>query len=269
MESTRRIGKPNQLLTEPIFMDNATLIGRPKMFHRTLTSSESQEQAPAARLETVTQNLNASAQRPGQHYSHTVSSRREGIGPVVIYPAKTVLFPQGSRPQHIFFILSGTVKLVHSINGLGATAIGLRLSGSLIGATAALTSTKHSVGAETVSSTHAHHFDVQEFRELIDRDLRFSSFVSRVLCREVTEGVQQLTGLLSFTAKSRLQFLLLELARGQQKGPECAGPTKVALPIRLRDVADLIGITPEHLSRLLTQLEHEGLFRRSKGWFIF
>jgi DNA-binding HxlR family transcriptional regulator len=34
------------------------------------------------------------------------------------------------------------------------------------------------------------------------------------------------------------------------------------------EIAQLIAVTSEHLSRLLNQLEQDGLLRRRKGWVI-
>jgi DNA-binding transcriptional regulator YhcF (GntR family) len=42
----------------------------------------------------------------------------------------------------------------------------------------------------------------------------------------------------------------------------------VSLPFSHRDLAGLIGISPEHLSRVLRQLTYEGVIRRQKGWII-
>ena len=51
---------------------------------------------------------------------------------------------------------------------------------------------------------------------------------------------------------------LLDAAR-HHGTPDAAG---------MRDLAGLVGISPEHLSRLLRQLADEGLICRSKGWII-
>jgi CRP-like cAMP-binding protein len=39
--------------------------------------------------------------------------------------------------------------------------------------------------------------------------------------------------------------------------------------LRLTDVAQLICVTPEHLSRVLTSLEQTGVIQRKNGWIIY
>jgi CRP-like cAMP-binding protein len=40
------------------------------------------------------------------------------------------------------------------------------------------------------------------------------------------------------------------------------------LPMKHWEVAQLVGITPEHLCRLQRQMEQEGLLQRENGWLI-
>jgi CRP-like cAMP-binding protein len=39
-------------------------------------------------------------------------------------------------------------------------------------------------------------------------------------------------------------------------------------PIRRGDLAAVVGTTPEHLSRLLKELEEAGIIRREDGWLV-
>jgi CRP-like cAMP-binding protein len=43
---------------------------------------------------------------------------------------------------------------------------------------------------------------------------------------------------------------------------------KLQIPLKLKELAQLIAITPEHLSRLLRELEQQGVISRNKGWLI-
>jgi len=44
---------------------------------------------------------------------------------------------------------------------------------------------------------------------------------------------------------------------------------RLQMPLKHWEVAELIAVTPEHLSRVLRQMETEGILRREKGWLIF
>jgi CRP-like cAMP-binding protein len=69
----------------------------------------------------------------------------------------------------------------------------------------------------------------------------------------------------SHTANIRLKRLVLELV------PELNGAgspnTEVRLPFKQWEIAQMLGVTPEHLSRLLRRLEKEGFLGR-KGTIL-
>jgi predicted transcriptional regulator len=46
------------------------------------------------------------------------------------------------------------------------------------------------------------------------------------------------------------------------------GEIKMHLPLKHREIAQLIAVTPQHLSLVLRQMEVEGTIRREKGWVI-
>jgi DNA-binding Lrp family transcriptional regulator len=46
------------------------------------------------------------------------------------------------------------------------------------------------------------------------------------------------------------------------------GPIGVRLPLKYWEIAQLVGITPEHLSRILRQLEQEGIIKRKDGRLV-
>ena len=47
-----------------------------------------------------------------------------------------------------------------------------------------------------------------------------------------------------------------------------AKEVKLQTPLKHREIAELIAVTPEQLSRLLKGMEEDGLLRREKGWLI-
>ncbi len=67
------------------------------------------------------------------------------------------------------------------------------------------------------------------------------------------------------TARDRLISLFKELIA--ERNTSGAGAEKTAelfVPLKNNELAEVIAVTPEHLSRLLKELEHEGIIRRDK-----
>jgi len=52
------------------------------------------------------------------------------------------------------------------------------------------------------------------------------------------------------------------------RSPDSKGGIRFELPLRNWELAQLLGVTPEHLSRILRDLTKEGIIRRAKGWIL-
>jgi CRP-like cAMP-binding protein len=79
--------------------------------------------------------------------------------------------------------------------------------------------------------------------------------------------ISHLTQLGCLSARQRLEQLLWELAMAldiEMHGSE----VRIALPLKLGEIADLLAVTQEHVSRLMRQLKQEGIVKREKSHII-
>jgi CRP-like cAMP-binding protein len=76
-----------------------------------------------------------------------------------------------------------------------------------------------------------------------------------------------LSSLGGLSARRRLESFIADvlIRQGDAEGDR---PVRIRPPLRLLDVAAAIMTTPVHLSRLLRELEEEGMLRRERGWLI-
>jgi CRP-like cAMP-binding protein len=84
---------------------------------------------------------------------------------------------------------------------------------------------------------------------------------------ELCEQLNSLGELACCTARSRLARVfkrLISAGQAQVDGQK----TRLQLPLKQREVAELIGVTPEHLSRILNGLSKDGLLHVRNGWII-
>jgi CRP-like cAMP-binding protein len=97
------------------------------------------------------------------------------------------------------------------------------------------------------------------------------SMLSRCLyefqAREVHEHLLARMDLASHGSEYRLLKLLHELTSGMDSVQSAAEPG-VRVPFKQWEIAELLGITPEHTSRIIRRLEQEGLVRRD-GRILF
>ena len=67
-------------------------------------------------------------------------------------------------------------------------------------------------------------------------------------------------------AKDRLKRLLYEIIIELEHPPDLRQQIKIQVPLKHREMAQMIAVTPEHLSRLLKALEREGVIQRDGNW---
>ncbi len=51
-----------------------------------------------------------------------------------------------------------------------------------------------------------------------------------------------------------------------EQPPDLECEIKYQLPLKRKELSQMIAVTPEHLSRLLKALEHDGLIQRNENW---
>jgi CRP-like cAMP-binding protein len=76
-----------------------------------------------------------------------------------------------------------------------------------------------------------------------------------------------LEGVGSLSARQRLEQLLRWLIR--EMGLFKAGEKiRLRLPLKQWEIANYIAVTPEYVSKLMKQMEKEGVIRKEKGWVV-
>ena len=69
------------------------------------------------------------------------------------------------------------------------------------------------------------------------------------------------------SGRQRLEKFLWKLAQAQNGGDQ-QRPIKIRMILKNWEVAQLLALTPQHLCRLVKQLENEGIVMRKNGWLI-
>lgn len=174
------------------------------------------------------------------------------------------LFRQGSVASGVYFIISGYVK-VSSLDRDGRQLIvGLRGAGSMLGAPSVILQEACPVSATAITNCETRFFPADVFTTLLKADPCFSSFIN---AEQSHLAHQLLDDILHFglcSARSRLGELLWQLISANAGNGDQPG-VSLRLPLRQWEVAQLIGITPEHLSRIAKQMQREGILEWRKG----
>ena len=168
-------------------------------------------------------------------------------------PAKVVLLEQGERPTFVRLIRSGIVKItVNNAEG-HESLLGLRSEGWWAGAPLALLDMPSLSTVTTVTRCLVTSISADQFSQRLMQNQRVLRHFISSQCRELM--VEQKHGIVQgYSAFERLKYLQSENANSLWRTID---PSSV---MRKGELAKLLSITPEHLSRLL-----HGPHRRSKS----
>jgi CRP-like cAMP-binding protein len=163
-----------------------------------------------------------------------------------IIKASTTLIKQDSHVKKVQLVQSGLVKLTH-LNADGhENLIGLRSDGWYAGSASAV------LGLPSVYSVHACtdctivEIPLSDFLRCLRSSQEMMDHFIMGLCREVVSSSALQVQLTMSKAEDRLDLLLQERSSDQIAG-KLLDPLRV---LKQTELAQLISITPEHLSRL-------------------
>jgi CRP-like cAMP-binding protein len=187
------------------------------------------------------------------------------IGPVHGYPPGIELFKQGEPPRDVYLIEEGMVKLTYANENASYVMIGLRSSGWMLGTASVILDRQYVFSATTLTYSHLRHLTAESFLHLLNTDSKFAKYIHHAQSQEVHDLVKQMVGLGSLSARVKLERMLRELASALAP-KENEKRVRLKLPLKHRHLAELVGVTPEHLSRVLKEMQNEGLILRERGW---
>ena len=189
------------------------------------------------------------------------------IAPPQIYPDATELFCQDSPACEVYIINRGLVKLMRVEQEGHGLIVGLRFPGWILGSAAVLLSKPHPITAVTLTKCQLCRVPSETFLKLLSRDSQLSWHLLQMLSREVVQQSVRVAQLGCLSAAYRFEQLLWQLimALGLHQAHESI---RLQLPLKHREIAELIAVTPEHLSRILKKMQDKGIIAQHKGWMV-
>jgi CRP-like cAMP-binding protein len=185
-----------------------------------------------------------------------------------VVPPQHVIFSQGESPHTVCLICNGLVKLTRTESEGHLAIVGLRKTGWLLGAAAILPGFPYASTAETVTRSKLCFVPIEQFQHAMETNAPFSKWVSMILSRGVYSSTLSISNQSCLSGRQRLENFLLEIIQSQ-KNLNTEKAVKIPIPLKHWEMAQLLGLTPEHLSRLIKQMENEGIICRESGWLIF
>ncbi|MFG1401253.1 helix-turn-helix domain-containing protein [Xanthobacter sediminis] len=169
------------------------------------------------------------------------------LGVVTSFERNSEIFAEDAPAEHIFIVLSGTVRICKLLGDGRRQIETFCLAGDVFGWE---TAARHRFSAEAVGECKV----VRVKRSILfarasdDPDLAHALWV--LTAAELTRAQNHLLVLGRKTAQERVATFLLDMA-----GRSAVGGSEVTLPMSRQDIADYLGLTIETVSRTLTHLE--------------
>ncbi len=171
-------------------------------------------------------------------------------------PAGTLLFSEGELPTSLHLLVSGRVEISASCSGR-EWGVMLMNPGDIFMPAAVLFEEPYNTSARTLGPCRLLLLDAAEIRAEAKHNPDLAMRLGRAMAGQFRMAVRQLADLKSRTAAQRLAAFLLRIA-------DDSGVAMPELPMRKRNLAARIGMTPETLSRTFQILADNGLLVRGK-----
>ncbi len=190
-------------------------------------------------------------------------NRMFDLGIVHTYPPQSVIFHQDTLPHAVYLIERGLVKLVRVVDNGKSIIVGLRRRHWLIGAPAVLLNGMYTYTPITLVSSSLRCIPARDFLELVKNNEDFSWYLHLLFAQEISRQAMRLEAKSCLSAKDRMKLFLRIMIDEQTIGGR--KPPDFSLPLTNKEISQLLGITPEHLSRVLKEIMQEGFIKCSKG----
>lgn len=191
-----------------------------------------------------------------------------GWGPVQIYPAHTEIIRQDTPSNAVYFLKSGDVKLTWADRDGHEVIAGLRHQNWLIGAPSVLLDKPYSFTITTLSQCALRCISAQNFLHLIKTNTDFSFHLMKLLSQEIFNHAKNLVSLGCAPAKERLKYLLFKFITNIPSTAVRDRHIRINLPLKHKELAQILAVTPEHLSRLLKEMKTHHEIKREKDGSI-
>ena len=170
--------------------------------------------------------------------------------------AEQVLFFQGDENQGVFCISKGLIALrTHSANG-SSTFLKLAYPGDVIGIRSFLSNERHKTEAFALLPSRVCIVTSRAANRVVDGNPSILTRLAGRCISELDNCHERIIAASTMSNKQRLFDLLHRLMKAH--GERIGDQMHMHLPLSRSDLADLIGVQPETMSRLFKRLKNDG-----------
>lgn len=172
---------------------------------------------------------------------------------VARYRKGEVVFSEGDPAAALFCVYAGRVRLYRLTAGGGLRVLRFVGPGHLFGVADLMSGLPRTVTAEAAETAEVCRFPARFANALARRDPAFALALTTSMALDLRRTEELLLDVAS-PVRNRVARLLLELG----------GTEEAEIPMSRLEMSQLVGTTPETLTRVLSELDREGVIRRTR-----
>jgi len=181
----------------------------------------------------------------------------DAISSSATYPKGAVLFVEGQAPRGVFIICHGRVKLVAESKRGSSLILRIANPGEIVGLPGTISGKPYGATAEALEPIQANFIPRETFLQFLRQYGEVTLRVAEMLAEIYHTTYEEVRCLgLSWTAEEKLARLLVSLPTGQ---PQENGRVRPSLTLTHEEIAEIIGLSRETVTRLIAGLKRKQL----------
>jgi CRP-like cAMP-binding protein len=173
------------------------------------------------------------------------------------YGAKDDIFVPGDPDSHLYFVLSGTVRLYKIYGDYKEATVALLKEGDVFGELSLQEGSGQTVFAHALTDVRVAVVRKSVLVEVIKRDPEFVMKLFSSLFERLKQSEEVIGSLLDREVSARLYKLLQNL--GDRLGETNGSATVLDIHLTHRDLANMIASTREAVSKAMSEFQRDGL----------
>jgi len=173
------------------------------------------------------------------------------------FDRKDVIFAPGDPDDHLYFLLSGTVRLFKIYGGFKEATVALLQDGGIFGTLDLEEGGSQSVFAEAITEARVAKVRKSALTGVMRRDPEFAARLFYSFSDRLKQSDEVIDSLLEREVSARLATLLVNL--GDRFGHPNGAGTVLDVRLTHQDLANMIVSTREAVSKVMSEFQREGL----------
>jgi CRP-like cAMP-binding protein len=200
---------------------------------------------------------------PIQENSHAAFDIIRSHGVLHTLPPNLEIFRQGQIIGGVYLLEKGEVKIGRTEYCGNDVVIEIAEPVQILGIASVLSLAPAAVTATTLTTCYAISVNTRLFLTLVEQNPDLAKSLLRLVSEYSCEQVIRHAWLGTASSRQRLASILLRYI--SPRIPHSNGKIRVHLPLKKSDIAGLLAVRPEQLSRLLAELVRKEVIEQERG----